>query len=360
MYTQLIFGFYPALFSLAAALPMPASPLSDPSYGPQPGQSPYYSTYRGTSDAFPANVTYEPILPTESCAPGPDDVLFQNLLSAEWAIYSFYQQGAARFNSSAFAALGFPNTTYDRIAEIRDNEAGHLRIFQDQISASSIKPGACKYDFGYSGPAEYLALQTALEVSSMAFLTGLVLQAKTDTTKAALVAVAETESRHNAWSLIDIWKQSPFAGPTDTAYPYANQILDITNQFIIPGSCPKANPLYPTPNQNLPPMGYDSNTTTLVPGSPITLTFVKEDNQPKFEQGKDYFAVAFHGLSNFSTPFDTTSRTITIPPEIEAGKGLIIVVIAGQEGAPTLESVVAGPVILLEQPNLLQLAKQAL
>lgn len=358
MYTQFIFAVLPALFLISAALPTAASPLSDPSYGPQPGQSPYYSTYRGTSDAFPANVTHAAILPSESCAPGPDDLLFQNLLAAEWAIYSFYQQGVERFNSSAFTALGLPNTTYDRIAEIRDNEAGHLRIFQNQISNASIKPGACKYDYGFSGPADYLATQTVLEVSSMAFLTGLVLQAKTDTSKAVLVAIAETESRHNAWSLIDVWNTSPFAGPTDTVFPYANQILDVTNEFIIPGSCPEENPPYPTPNQHLPPMDYDSNTTTLEPGSPITFTFPNEKNQPQFEQGKDYYAVAFHALSNFSMPFDTTTKTVTIPAEFEGGRGLILVVIADQMGAPTLKSVVAGPSVLLEQPNLAQLKKK--
>lgn len=48
-------------------------------------------------------------------------------------------------------------------------------------------------------------------------------------------------------------------------------------------------------------------------------------------------------------PFDTKSNTTSIPPEFEA-LGLILAVIAEDEGAPTRGSVVAGPAVLLEQP----------
>jgi hypothetical protein len=79
----------------------------------------------------------------------------------------------------------------------------------------------------------------------MAFLTGLAQQAQLNATKGALTAIGETESRHNTWALMDIWDVSPFAGSFDTSFPYANQILYSTNQFIVPGSCPQENPPYP-------------------------------------------------------------------------------------------------------------------
>ncbi|KAG9203638.1 hypothetical protein G6514_002656 [Epicoccum nigrum] len=314
--------------------------------GPQPGQSSYYSTYRGRPDAFPANVTKAVKLRTSNGPPGADDLLFQNLLSAEWAIYSFYQQGVSRFNTSALEEAGFPNTTYDRISEIRDNEAGHLAIFQNAISHTSITPGACEYEFPYTDATSYLELGTLLEVSSMAFLTGLVLQAKSDTSKATLVAIAETESRHNTWSLMDVWHANPFAGPTDTIFPYANEILETTNLFIVPGSCPPENPPYPSPSQRLPLMNNVSNTTLEQPGSSISINFPDKDNQPKFLDGKDYFVVVFHGVANVSIPFDVNTGSAVIPEEIEPHKGIIILVIADCPGAPTLESVVAGPLIL--------------
>lgn len=168
---------------------------SDPKCGPIPGESTLYSDYTGKTPPFPANMT-SPVLATTKGPVGEDDLLFQNLLSAEWAVYSFYQQGVEAFNQSDFTDLGLPNTTYQRITEIRDNEAGHLRIFQDSISSASIKPGPCRYEYGFTSAMEFLALQNIIEVSSMAFLTGLAQQAKASSTIGALVAIGQTETRH--------------------------------------------------------------------------------------------------------------------------------------------------------------------
>jgi hypothetical protein len=171
---------------------------------PIPGESPLFTSYTGS--ATPLQSKYNRVVPaTCQGSPGPDGVLFQNLLSAEWIIYSFYQYGVDTFSAEDFTALRLPNTTYERITQIRDNEAGHVRIFQDNISDKSVKPGPCKYDYGVNrAPETYLALQVLLEISSMAFLTGLVQEARLNSTKGALVAIAETESRHNSWALTDI------------------------------------------------------------------------------------------------------------------------------------------------------------
>lgn len=50
-----------------------------------------------------------------------------------------------------------------------------------------------------------------------------------------------------------------------------------------------------------------------------------------------------------SMPFDT-ARNTTMIPKFDLNKGLIVGVIADTEGAPWKESVVAGPVLLVEQP----------
>ena len=190
----------------------------------------------------------------------------------------------------------------------------------------------------------------------MAFLTGLALQAQLDTTKGALVAIGETESRHNTWSLIDVWGADPFAGPSDTVFPYANQILDTTNSFIIPGSCPKENPTYPSPRQSLPTFTGAKGTTSIAPGANVTYSFASSPHgAPKFEEGKDYWAVFFHGMNNVSVPFDTRTASTRIPERFEE-LGVIISVIASEKGAPTRESVVAGPGIILQQPAAVGLA----
>ncbi|CZR56807.1 related to stress response protein rds1p [Phialocephala subalpina] len=356
MYTKLSLSaaampvFMPQVYSAPAA-PPDSQILSNTSYGLIPGESSYYSNYPSKDPPFPANIT-APVLNTTSGPAGPDDLMWQNLLSAEWVIYSFYQTAVEMFNTNSFTPLGLPNTTYQRIVSIRDNEAGHLRIFQDQISSNSVKPGACKYEFPFTKSEEFLAFQNLIEISSMAFLTGLVQQGQLNITKGALTAVAETETRHLVWGLIDVWNVDPFAGPSDTSFPYANQILDTTNRFIVPGSCPSANPSYPSPSQHLPPMAITNSTKSVTPGSKIQLQFEDPTNQPEFREEKEYYAVWFHGVENITVPFDTKTNKTIVPATFEE-KGLIIGVLADEEGATTLESVVAGPIYLLQQPTAL-------
>ncbi|KAK3898460.1 hypothetical protein C8A05DRAFT_47238 [Staphylotrichum tortipilum] len=343
------------VLSVAAFPPM----LADPTYGPIPGMSDIYSQYWGTERPFPGNFT-DPIFPTEDGPPAEDDYIWQNLLAAEWMIFEFYQQGVERFTEADFIRIGMPPTTKLRLMEIRNNEAGHLRIFQNMISPTSIKPGPCKYRFPLTDPLSYLAVMTVIEVSSMAFLTGLVQDAKVDWNKGALAAISQTEARHETWALIDLWKVSPFAGPADTTFPYANQILYSTHGLVVEGSCPPENPEYPYPLQALPPLWAAENTESMAPGAVLTLLFPDPKNQPVFDEYTQYYAVFFHGLLNLSIPIETAGYperpiTVTIPAACEA-KGIIIALIADEEGAPTKESVVAGPAVILEQPAALGLA----
>lgn len=347
------------LFSAAATIStlpsVPAHPtkqpdhcLTDPNCGPIPGESPIYSSYTGIEAPWPGNTTGAILPTTTTTPPGTDDLLFQNLLSAEWIIFSFYQQGVERFNASSFTAAGFPNTTYAAIREIRNNEAGHLRIFQNQISGASVKPGPCRYEFPFVDAASYLALQTVIEVSSMAFLTGLELQARSDLARGALVAIASTETRHNTWSLINNWKSSPFAGPSDTYFPYANQILDYTNSWVVNGSCPVENPVYPSPRQGLPRLSA-AGAKSVQPGAYVTLSVSGGEKPLRFEKNQEYYAVFFHGLLNISVPLDMRTMCVQVPAALEP-KGIFEVVLATEEGAPTDDSVVAGPLVLLEDP----------
>ena len=108
------------------------------------------------------------VLPTTSRPAGADDILFQNLLSAEWTMFSFYQQGVETFNELAFTDLGLPSTTYQRITKIRDNEAGHIPRF---YFTSVFMLGPCSHDNMWKDAAGFLALQNIIEVSSMVFAT---------------------------------------------------------------------------------------------------------------------------------------------------------------------------------------------
>lgn len=225
------------------------------------------------------------------------------------------------FNASSFTALGLPNTTYDRIMEIRDNEAGHLQIFQSQISDNSLKPGPCKYAFGVTNAQSFVATLTLLEIASMTFLTGPVEQANTLKTRGALPAIAATKSRHNTWALMDIWDSNPFGGPADTSFPYVNQILDTTNQFTIPGSYPQANPEYPYPNKHLPQFTYNPKTNSSLTSN-TEIEYIFTTPPPAWEDGKPYYVVFFHELLNISMSFNTKTNTTTIPNFELAQQGL--------------------------------------
>ncbi|KAH7305482.1 hypothetical protein B0I35DRAFT_361845 [Stachybotrys elegans] len=350
-----------SLHQLASSAPVSSDEsqrLADPDYGPVPGQDPLFSSYKGKDPTFPGNLKGT-IFPTGNGPPGTDDIVWQNLLAAEWLIFEFYQQGVEAFKPEDFIAAGFPNHTYDAICEIRNNEAGHLRLFQERISDNSLKPGACQYRFPFYDALSYLAIATVLEISSMAFLTGLVQTAELPSSHAAMLAIAETETRHETWALLDIWKTNPFAGPIDTIYPYPTQILDPIRHYVVPDSCPSENPQFPNPSQNLPGLSPAIGTKSLQPGSTITLNFTEPTNQPHFQDDQDFFATFFHGPLNISVPINTKDwpeQSIQVQiPELEP-KGVFIMVITDTVGAPTIDNVIVGPSFLLLQPAELGLA----
>ena len=320
-----------------------------------PGEYEAYNTDYDIAPPYPG-ASSDPVPAQVAGPPGADDLLFQNLITAEWLIYSFYQYGVQTFNESSFTDMGLPNTTYQRIQEIRDNEAGHLRIFQDSISPTSLKPGGCQYLFADVAPTpdKYVAVLAEIELGSMIFITGLARQANLNATTSALVAIGETEARHETWSLLNLFNADPFGGPADTIYPYANQIMYTLNEFIKPGSCPSANPEFPTPSQNLPMIELAPTVKATSPGSDISIVFTQPTNQPTIDTTCDYYAVFFHGVQNITMPFDVTTNSTTVPAAFDKNRGAIEMVITTVPGAPTEESCVAGPMPIFEQPVALQ------
>lgn len=178
----------------------------------------------------------------------------------------------------------------------------------------------------------------------MAFLTGLAQQAQLNATKGALTAIGETESRHNTWALMDIWDVNSFAGSFDTSFPYANQILYSTNRS---WQLPSREPAIPIPHaRNCALHLQPQNQLPLTSGTEIEFVFT---TAPTVWEDQPYHAVFFHELQNVSMCFDTKTNTTTIP-DFDLNKALILGVIADEVGAPYKESVVAGPVLLVEQP----------
>jgi hypothetical protein len=190
-----------------------------------------------------------------------------------------------------------------------------------------------------------------IEAGSLAFLSGLIQVAQLNATKAALVAVAQVESRHSTWSLSFGFGADPFTGPVETVYPYPNQILATEDFWIIPGSCPAANPPYPIGGQDIPPLTYFPYVSDIRPGGALWLTYVNPNRTANIIPGKQYYSVTFHALYNITQPFNPVRGNMTIPAEIEP-RGMVVICIADEPGAPTPESVVAGPIILTLSPGI--------
>jgi hypothetical protein len=89
-------------------------------------------------------------------------------------------------------------------------------------------------------------------------------------------------------------------------------------------SCPSQNPIYLNPNQGLPTLDFQRNTTSAgAPGSLINFIFPDANNQPCFAVDKEYFAVFFHGINNITMPFDVNRRSSIIPDAFDTNAGLI-------------------------------------
>jgi hypothetical protein len=99
----------------------------------------------------------------------------------------------------------------------------------------------------------------------------------------------------------------------------------------------------------LPRLTYNTNiTSTLAPGTTIEL-IVESNSGRQLAKADNYYAVFFHALNTYSVPFNTSTGIVTIPAQIEP-LGLLLIAIADEPGAPTAESVVAGPLPILLAP----------
>jgi hypothetical protein len=114
------------------------------------------------------------------------------------------------------------------------------------------------------------------------------------------------------------------------------------------------NPVYPNPRQSLPLLAFSKNGTTARPGSKIRFMFLDADNQPRFEDENEYYAVFYHGLDTVSVPFDRKTNSSTIPERFDSESSIIMVEIANA-GCAHGGELVAGPLIILEQPESLTL-----
>lgn len=169
-------------------------------------------------------------------ATNANDIQILNFaLTLELLDSTFFAEGLNNFTAADFEAAGFPNTTFDFITRIRDNELGHAAALQSAIGSLGGTPvQQCNYSFPVSNVTQFVEIAQRLEnvgVSAydgtLAFLTSPQLQ----TTGATIASV---EARHAAYLNL-LRGMIPFPDALDTPLPIAT-VLGITDAFVV--SCP--------------------------------------------------------------------------------------------------------------------------
>ncbi|PWN36508.1 uncharacterized protein FA14DRAFT_175820 [Meira miltonrushii] len=301
------------------------------SYGPQ--------TYGQSTFPAPSN-------PAEVSA---DQILFQNLLAAEWIVDSMYTSGLAFFTQSDFTSAGYPNNTYDQLQSVYQNENGHLKLFERAIDSNVVKPGRCNYSYGFEHIANkteavrvYMNIVSEVEIGSMAYLTGLAHQAEEVETLYTIMGTISAETRHLTYVNGQVLNVGDFVGPTDTIYPFPLQLLSVTKQFIVPNSCPAENPPYPSPDQDLPKLSIDIKKSKIQSkNGSLTLTADLKDTQSKNDLSVIFFQSVFN-YTERATSLGNNIFQVSIP-NLTSDKGNLIVALSNTSDVTKKEDIVAGP-----------------
>lgn len=74
---------------------------------------------------------------------------------------------------------------------------------------------------------------------------------------------------------------------------------------------------------------------------------------PTFNYNKEYWAVFYYGVQKESVRYNPKENRVKIPTYFDLDSSIIIVNIAEEKDTPTKDSVIARPLILLEQPGIL-------
>ncbi|PWN91062.1 hypothetical protein FA10DRAFT_302238 [Acaromyces ingoldii] len=288
-----------------------------------------------------------------------DQGLLQNLLAAEWIVDGLYRAGMKTFKASDFVDAGFPTDTYSQLKAVYENENGHLRVFEDAIASTNIKPGRCQYLYGFEDiknrtlqVQKYMVIVSEIEIGSMAYLTGLAQQAESAETLATIMGTISAETRHLTFVNGQVLRIGSFVGPTDTVYPWPLQILSTTKQLIVPGSCPKQNPEYPSPDQKLPKLSLNTSASDIKRANgTMNIAFAKPSGgdlpplQRSSPEASNLHAIFFNSLFNYTVKasFLEDGSIFVNMPTLTANNGNLLVAIANTSNVRSKEDIVAGP-----------------
>jgi hypothetical protein len=216
---------------------------------------------------------------------GNDLALLNYALGLENLEAAFYNEGLTRFTASDFsqssliAGLGSSvgANVYSYLQKIREHENAHVVTLGAVIkSLGGVPVAACKYNFGYKTPDDFLKLAAVLENTGVMAYDGAIAQLTSKDLITAGAAIATVEARHASYLNLVIG-DVPFPAAFDTPKTM-QEILAAAGAFIT--SCgttpppttatkavllPKGQTLYTNT-----PLTLDASTSTSADGKPLT------------------------------------------------------------------------------------------
>jgi len=216
---------------------------------------------------------------------GNDLALLNYALGLENLEAAFYNEGLTKFTASDFsqssliAGLGSSvgANVYSYLQKIREHENAHVVTLGAVIKSLGGTPvAACKYNFGYKTPDDFLKLAAVLENTGVMAYDGAIALLTSKDLITAGAAIATVEARHASYLNL-VTGDVPFPAAFDTPKSM-QEILAAAGAFIT--SCgttpppttatkaillPKGQTLYTNT-----PLTLDASTSTSADGKPLT------------------------------------------------------------------------------------------
>lgn len=171
--------------------------------------------------------------PVASDLPFADVVEVLNYaLTLEHLETAFYRDGLAQFADQAFLDAGLQTSVRDRLVEIGEHEAAHVKTLTAVISDLGGEPvEEATYDFGYTDLTSFFQVAAAIENTGVDAYTGAAQYLiEEDALLTAALTIHGVEARHAAYLNL-LTATSPFPDAVDAPLTPA-EVLEIAGPFI--------------------------------------------------------------------------------------------------------------------------------
>ncbi|KAF8322753.1 ferritin-like domain-containing protein [Cantharellus anzutake] len=166
-----------------------------------------------------------------------DSDIFQIALTLEHLENAFYTEGLKKYDAAAFRKAGFPDWVRERITQVAEHEATHVKSLEKKLGSAATQP--CTYQFPDTDAKSFVTLAGALEWGGASAYLGAIshLTDPDDITVAG--SILATEARQAAWINSAALKGFPWDGSFNTPLT-ADEVLGIVQGFF--KTCPASNP----------------------------------------------------------------------------------------------------------------------